>query len=194
MLVLVTFCLPLLQMLVRLNSPEHRKLILRCCFVCSWRFRRYEFESNIAKMDADETEINALRRRYHMRELQRMRYQLKRFTTNDFESLAVVGKGAFGEVWDHVSTLYVFLYLFTHLLRRVCFCVTLPTTIYTIQPSRRDVAHAQVRLVRKKDTGEIFATKTMVKAAMIRKKQVLISTISMLSQFGLSASPPSTTS
>ena len=59
-------------------------------------------------MDADETEINALRRRYHMQELQRMRYQLKRFTTNDFESLAVVGKGAFGEVWDHVSTLYVF--------------------------------------------------------------------------------------
>ena len=63
-------------------------------------------------MNADETEISALRRRYHMQELQRMRYQLKRFTTNDFESLAVVGKGAFGEVrgdsaLDHFSNLCI---------------------------------------------------------------------------------------
>jgi len=89
------------------------------------RDRRQAFENNIAKLDADPSQKNALRRRYHMQELQHMRYQLKRFTTNDFDSLAVIGKGAFGEV----------------------------------------------RLVRKKDTGEIFATKTMVKAAMIRKKQ-----------------------
>ena len=64
--------------------------------------RRQAFENNIAKLDADPSQKNALRRRYHMQELQHMRYQLKRFTTNDFDSLAVIGKGAFGEVGDGV--------------------------------------------------------------------------------------------
>ena len=79
-----------------------------------------------ARLNLDEAQ-----KEYYRAELQRMeaenqREQRRRLTTDDFDPLVIIGRGAFGEV----------------------------------------------RLVKKKATGEVYAMKSMVKEAMVRKNQV----------------------
>ena len=77
-------------------------------------------------MNLGEDEKAKWRAQLRRQERQEMMQARKRVTTGDFESLAVVGRGAFGTV----------------------------------------------RMVRKKDSGEVFALKSMVKEAMVVKNQV----------------------
>ena len=81
--------------------------------------RRNELEARMANMNLNEEEKSKMRRDLRNQELDNMRRERKRMTTSDFDSLVVIGKGAFGEV----------------------------------------------RLVRKKDSGETFAMKSMVRSS-----------------------------
>lgn len=87
--------------------------------------RKQDFEKQLASLSISDEEKRKRRKQFQRSELISLRAHLKRFTTSDFESLAVIGKGAFGEV----------------------------------------------RLVRQKKTGSILAMKSMIKDAMVRKKQ-----------------------
>ena len=90
------------------------------------RERRNTLEQQMDALRLTERKKEQYRQELRSQELQNMRHQRKRLTIHDFEALAVIGRGAFGEV----------------------------------------------RLVRKKDSGEIFAFKSLVKSAMVMKNQV----------------------
>jgi serine/threonine kinase 38 len=90
------------------------------------RRRRQELEVKMASMNLSTKEKQSMRNDLKKALLQEKRDQSRRIGVSDFESLAVVGKGAFGEV----------------------------------------------RLVREKKTGELFALKAMVMEAMKMKNQI----------------------
>ncbi|EQC30734.1 AGC/NDR protein kinase [Saprolegnia diclina VS20] len=90
------------------------------------RMRRNILEQKMQSLKLEEPAKESYRAELRNQELNQMRQQRKRLTIQDFQSLAVVGRGAFGEV----------------------------------------------RLVRKKDTGEVFALKSMLKSSMVMKNQV----------------------
>ena len=77
-------------------------------------------------MNLTEPEKAEKRKIFEQREMDRMASYLTRLTTSHFESLAVIGKGAFGEV----------------------------------------------RLVKRKSDGKVYAMKTMIKESMVMKNQV----------------------
>ncbi|CAN0396400.1 unnamed protein product, partial [Ectocarpus fasciculatus] len=77
-------------------------------------------------MSLSEEQKKTYREELGKMEAQTMRDSRKRLSTDDFNSLAIIGRGAFGEV----------------------------------------------RLVRKKDTGVVWALKSMTKDAMVVKNQV----------------------
>lgn len=90
------------------------------------RVRRNTLEQQMEALRLTERKKEQYRQELRTQELQSMRHQRKRLTVQDFQPLAVIGRGAFGEV----------------------------------------------RLVRKKDSGEVFALKSLVKSAMVMKNQV----------------------
>ena len=90
------------------------------------RRRRQELEVKMASMNLSTKEKHSMRNDLKKALLQEKRDQSRRIGVSDFESLAIVGKGAFGEV----------------------------------------------RLVREKKTGELFALKAMVMEAMKMKNQI----------------------
>ncbi|ETW05140.1 AGC/NDR protein kinase, variant 4 [Aphanomyces invadans] len=90
------------------------------------RMRRNILEQKMQSLKLGEPAKESYRAELRNQELNHMRQQRKRLTIQDFQSLAVVGRGAFGEV----------------------------------------------RLVRKKDSGEVFALKSMLKSSMVMKNQV----------------------
>lgn len=90
------------------------------------RVRRNTLEQQMEAMRLTERKREQYRQELRSQELQSMRQQRKRLSVHDFQALAVIGRGAFGEV----------------------------------------------RLVRKKDSGEVFALKSLVKSAMVLKNQV----------------------
>jgi serine/threonine kinase 38 len=90
------------------------------------RERRNTLEQRMEAMRLTERKKEQYRQELRSQELQSMRHQRKRLAVGDFQPLAVIGRGAFGEV----------------------------------------------RLVRKKDSGEVFALKSMLKSAMVMKNQV----------------------
>ncbi|OQS05764.1 kinase [Thraustotheca clavata] len=90
------------------------------------RMRRSVLEQKMQSLKLEEPAKESYRAELRNQELHQMRQQRKRLSIADFQSLAVVGRGAFGEV----------------------------------------------RLVRKKDSGEVFALKSMLKSSMVMKNQV----------------------
>lgn len=90
------------------------------------RVRRNTLEQQMEAMRLTERKKEQYRQELRSQELQSMRHQRKRLSVQDFQPLAIIGRGAFGEV----------------------------------------------RLVRKKDSGEVFALKSLVKSAMVMKNQV----------------------
>ncbi|TYZ57931.1 hypothetical protein PybrP1_013218 [[Pythium] brassicae (nom. inval.)] len=90
------------------------------------RVRRNTLEQQMEALRLTERKREQYRQELRSQELQSMRQQRKRLSVHDFEALAVIGRGAFGEV----------------------------------------------RLVRQKDSGEVFALKSLVKSAMVLKNQV----------------------
>ena len=80
----------------------------------------------MAEMDLNDEARGKLREELKMKEMAKAREERKKIKIKDFESLALIGKGAFGEV----------------------------------------------RLVRKIESGNIYALKTMIKEAMVLKNQV----------------------
>ncbi|KAE8900371.1 Serine/threonine-protein kinase 38-like [Phytophthora fragariae] len=90
------------------------------------RERRNTLEQQMAALRLTERKKEQYRQELRSKELQSLRHQRKRLAVGDFQPLAVVGRGAFGEV----------------------------------------------RLVRKRDSGEIFALKSLEKSAMVLKNQV----------------------
>ncbi|CAI5738212.1 unnamed protein product [Peronospora destructor] len=88
--------------------------------------RRNKLEKQMAAMRLTERKKEQYRQELRSKELQSLRHQRKRLAVGDFQPLAVIGRGAFGEV----------------------------------------------RLVRKRDSGEIFALKSLEKSAMVLKNQV----------------------
>lgn len=90
------------------------------------RERRNTLEQQMAAMRLTERKKEQYRQELRSKELQSLRHQRKRLAVSDFQPLAVIGRGAFGEV----------------------------------------------RLVRKRDSGEIFALKSLEKSAMVLKNQV----------------------
>jgi serine/threonine kinase 38 len=90
------------------------------------RERRHRQEQQMDALQLPENDREKYRQELRDQEVQSMRHARKRLSVNDFLPLAVIGRGAFGEV----------------------------------------------RLVRKKDTGEVYAFKSMLKSAMVMKNQV----------------------
>ena len=90
------------------------------------RERRNVLEQQMAALCLTERKKEQYRQELRSKELQSMRHQRKRLAVGDFQPLAVIGRGAFGEV----------------------------------------------RLVRKRDSGEIFALKSLDKSVMVLKNQV----------------------
>uniref|UniRef100_K3X1P8 non-specific serine/threonine protein kinase n=1 Tax=Globisporangium ultimum (strain ATCC 200006 / CBS 805.95 / DAOM BR144) TaxID=431595 RepID=K3X1P8_GLOUD len=90
------------------------------------RMRRNTLEQQMEALRLTAPQKEQYRQELRTQELQSMRHQRKRLTVQDFHPLAVIGRGAFGEV----------------------------------------------RLVRKKDSGDVFALKSLVKSAMVMKNQV----------------------
>eukprot|EP00943_MAST-04B_sp_MAST-4B-sp1_P006890 g6890.t1 len=90
------------------------------------RQRKRDLEVRMASMNLSASEKQKMRNDLKKQLLEEKRDQHRRIGVNDFESLAIVGKGAFGEV----------------------------------------------RLVREKKTGELFALKAMVMEAMKMKNQI----------------------
>ncbi|CAI5702327.1 unnamed protein product [Peronospora effusa] len=90
------------------------------------RERRNKLEEQMAAMRLTERKKEQYRQELRSKELQSLRHQRKRLAVGDFQPLAVIGRGAFGEV----------------------------------------------RLVKKRDSGEIFALKSLEKSAMVLKNQV----------------------
>ncbi|KAG6622704.1 AGC/NDR protein kinase [Phytophthora cinnamomi] len=90
------------------------------------RERRNTLEQQMAALRLTERKKEQYRQELRSKELQSLRHQRKRLAVGDFQPLAVIGRGAFGEV----------------------------------------------RLVRKRDSGEIFALKSLEKSAMVLKNQV----------------------
>ncbi|CAM9608622.1 unnamed protein product, partial [Ectocarpus sp. 13 AM-2016] len=88
--------------------------------------RRNKLEAQMNEMSLSEEQKKTYREELGKMEAQTMRETRKRLSTDDFNSLAIIGRGAFGEV----------------------------------------------RLVRKKDTGVVWALKSMTKDAMVVKNQV----------------------
>ncbi|CAM9778812.1 unnamed protein product, partial [Phaeothamnion confervicola] len=88
--------------------------------------RRGELEDRMAHLAMNDVQKKKLREELGRHEAESMREARRRLTTDEFDPLAIVGRGAFGEV----------------------------------------------RLVRKKNTREVFALKSMVKEAMVHKNQV----------------------
>ena len=115
--------------------------------------RREDLETRMEQLGLDDEKREQLRLDLRNQELNNMRIARKRLTTNDFDSLIIIGKGAFGEVTNPTSS---------------------PKSVVTTNnyKSKLFKTMAQVRLVRKKDSGEIFAMKSMVKRAMVVKNQV----------------------
>uniref|UniRef100_A0AAV1UVF8 non-specific serine/threonine protein kinase n=1 Tax=Peronospora matthiolae TaxID=2874970 RepID=A0AAV1UVF8_9STRA len=90
------------------------------------RERRNVLEQQMEALRLTERKKEQYRHELRSQELQSMRHQRKRLAVGDFQPLAVIGRGAFGEV----------------------------------------------RLVRKRDSSEIFALKSLEKSAMVLKNQV----------------------
>eukprot|EP00299_Pterocystis_sp_00344_P007850 c2731_g1_i1.p1 GENE.c2731_g1_i1~~c2731_g1_i1.p1 ORF type:complete len:521 (+),score=122.44 c2731_g1_i1:52-1563(+) len=88
--------------------------------------RRRSLERQLDQLDLDKEAKEIARRELEKRETENIRLKRWRISVNDFESLAIIGRGAFGEV----------------------------------------------RLCRKKDTGEVFAIKILRKTDMINKDQI----------------------
>jgi serine/threonine kinase 38 len=88
--------------------------------------RRLELEDHMKSMNLNDAEKKKYREELGKMELQSRREGMKRLATTDFLPLAIIGRGAFGEV----------------------------------------------RLVRKNDTHEVYALKSMTKEAMVHKNQV----------------------
>lgn len=98
-----------------------------------------------------------VRRSQHARkETEFLRLKRTRLGLDDFESLKVIGRGAFGEVIMIMSA--------DDTLMKLCVCV-----LYTIEMC---FWCPQVRLVQKKDTGHVYAMKILRKADMLQKEQV----------------------
>lgn len=91
------------------------------------RARRDTLEQQMHALKLTEDKKARYRKELAVQEIDNMRNQRKRLGVQDFQPLAVIGRGAFGEV----------------------------------------------RLVRKKDSGEVFALKSLVKSAMVMKNQVV---------------------
>lgn len=88
--------------------------------------RRQQLQAKLSDPDLTEEQKSALMDEYRERERGIARNIRKKMTKSDFESLAIIGRGAFGEV----------------------------------------------RIVRLKETGAIYAMKIMLKEAMVMKNQV----------------------
>jgi serine/threonine protein kinase len=88
--------------------------------------RARQFEEQLSALSLSDTERQAKRQAFRAAERKRIREEMRRLTVHDFESLRIIGRGAFGEV----------------------------------------------RVVRKRGSGEIFALKSMVKESMVLKNQV----------------------
>eukprot|EP00127_Corallochytrium_limacisporum_P002959 Clim_evm6s144 gene=Clim_evmTU6s144 len=88
--------------------------------------RRKQLEDELSRQKVSETEKQRRRRELAQKETSFLRVRRTRLNKDDFESLKIIGRGAFGEV----------------------------------------------RLVQKKDTGNIYAMKVMRKSDMIDKDQV----------------------
>jgi len=88
--------------------------------------RRQSLEAEMMKLGIEENLKDRYRSELHKIEQQHLKEYRRRISTDDFESLAIIGRGAFGEV----------------------------------------------RLVRQKASREVYALKSMVKEAMVRKNQV----------------------
>ena len=61
-------------------------------------FRREDLESRMEALKLEPEKREQLRLDLRNQELNNMRIARKRLTTNDFDSLVIIGKGAFGEV------------------------------------------------------------------------------------------------
>lgn len=151
-----------------------------------------------ARLNLDDAQKEHYRQELERMEAEYRTEQQRRLTTNDFDPLVIIGRGAFGEVralwdegqakegeeeakgWNGIEAVAVMLggrggvkgeklkvacllriFLNSERMEHLSICPHLPRC-----PLR------QVRLVRKRADGEIYAMKSMIKEAMVRKNQV----------------------
>ena len=139
-------------------------VLLRCSLLlCGWS-RRKALDARLASGDLTEEQKAELMEAHRSAERATMRSLRKRVSPSDFESLAVIGRGAFGEVCSlrfptarcpGATRTHDGLWL---------------TTV--LRPPAASSCARQVRLVRELSTKRIFAMKSMIKEAMIMKNQV----------------------
>ena len=116
--------------------------------VHSRKARREEFIKEMEQLNISAEQKIKVLHKYDEEQNKFDRRQRKKHTVADFELVSLIGRGAFGEV-----CLIVF-----------CSGITDQSFSYSLL--------LQVRLVRQKDTQEIFAMKVMKKKDMIKKNQV----------------------
>lgn len=130
----------------------------------------------LADMQLDSKQKEMLEKKLDDEQSAYLRAQRKKMTVNDFDVIAIIGRGAFGEV--HPTLLRQF-FCRVLVLSAPCLLQNTPTCLgfgftqfldFVFSPSPSCVV--QVRVVRKKDTQEVFAMKIMIKSEMIRKNQV----------------------
>lgn len=129
-----------------------------------------------ARLNLDEGQKSHYRQELERMEAELRREQRRRLTTDDFDPLVIIGRGAFGEVSVCVPLLLVDVGggretdMCPHVGGGTDECMT--TTYMTPDPLLSPFFVLQVRLVKKKESGEVFAMKSMIKEAMLRKNQV----------------------
>lgn len=120
--------------------------------------RRMHLEKQMENMKLTNKEQSDLRKQLDMQETQFLRKTRTKTGPNDFETIKIIGRGAFGEVLipkQNKTRMELFPppYIYTY------------TTVEVID------LH-QVRLVKHRETQELFAMKKLLKDEMLKKEQV----------------------
>jgi hypothetical protein len=116
--------------------------------------RLADLEEKLLKERCSEEKKNRQLQSLGRKESQYLRLRRTRLGLDDFKTVKVIGKGAFGEV-----SLFVLCSFFNKKQRLSCF------------------SFKKVRLVQACDTGKIYAMKTLRKSEMLKKDQVRTCTL-----------------
>jgi len=112
----------------------------------------------LADSEVTEEEQNNLLKHLEKKETEYMRLQRHKMGADDFEPLTMIGKGAFGEVYNKC---------FSHQYSKLKFANSFLTCL-----DRLTSNIFQVRICKEKTTGNVYAMKKLKKSEMLRRGQV----------------------
>jgi len=77
---------------------RNQVLLFEFCYCSVFRRRALQRKVQESQLPAEEQEV--MMRNLERKETEYMRLQRRKIGIDDFEQLTVIGKGAFGEVWE----------------------------------------------------------------------------------------------